>query len=68
MNEFTKEELEKIWESLECDDTGFYVGEALINKIKSMAEKYCEHELEICKTPFFDTIICSKCRRVMDGE
>ncbi len=46
MNDFTKEELERILEGVSWwldGDTAIY-SESLINKIQSMIDNYCEHK------------------------
>ena len=43
MNEFTKEELEDIYISLDGDDSICFVGEELLTKIQSMIDNHCEH-------------------------
>jgi len=66
MNDFTKEELERILQGVSWwldGDTAIY-SESLINKIQSMIDNYCEHdtcagEVEI----FADT--CSKCNALV---
>ncbi len=68
MNDFTKEELELIFE---CVDADFYktnwsrnMYEVLINKIQCMIDNYCEHDWEnICCQCEMDNIYCHKCQR-----
>ncbi len=61
MNDFTKEELERIIEgiSLWLDGDDALYSQQLINKIQSMIDNYCEHEWH---TNSFDFILyCSQC-------
>ena len=48
MNDFTKEELEEIKKCIEWFDENRVVGfhNQLCNKIQSMIDNYCEHEIE----------------------
>lgn len=67
MNDFTKKELEAIYCHMENEPLD------LMNKIKSMIESYCEHELSIKiniteqGSPF--VVRCCKCgRNLHDNE
>lgn len=44
MNDFTKDELKKILDSLENDFSCAWVGDEVISKIQSLIDNYCEHE------------------------
>ncbi len=70
MNDFTKEELETIYASVdiisvELDE--FHENERLLNKIQSMIDNYCEHDWEnICCQCTLDNIYCYKCEKSFD--
>ncbi len=61
MNDFTKEELERILEGVTwwLDGDSDLYSEVLINKIQSMIDNYCEHECNGEIEIFVDT--CLKC-------
>jgi len=64
MNDFTKEELKEIWESLDVErlQSGVYVYTELMNKIQSMIDNYCDHEWEnMCCACDLYHIYCHKC-------
>ena len=68
MNDFTREELVDIHDCLYYENKGseekYY--SKLLNKINSMIENYCEHELEnICCQCTMEQIVCKKCERDM---
>ncbi len=64
MNDFMKEELMEIWESLDVErlQNGVYEDTDLMNKVKSMIDNYkqpCEHEF-IRELMQID--LCHKCK------
>ena len=68
MNDFTKEELEKLlmWSVHRAEDIGTveYCREGsglLFDKIQSMIDNYCEHEYENRCCECTSAIGCSKC-------
>jgi type IV secretory pathway VirB4 component len=70
MNDFTKEELERILEGVSwwLDGDNALYSEALINKIQSMIDNYCEHEYLItyaCEACFVDECKCHKCAEII---
>ena len=65
MNNFTKEELETIWEGLLWRDNHISPKErtnGLQNKIRSMIENFCEHDLRK-GIHLFKDIYCTKCNK-----
>lgn len=62
MNEFTKEELEYLHETLDTNCSLYYepdIAYSLRDKLKFMIDNYCEHECNGEVEIFVDT--CSKC-------
>lgn len=73
MNDFTKEELQHLYElvvedediSINSDYHKFF--ENIIHKIQSMIDNYCEHEWR-CWDDENNTRECIKCGERRDGE
>lgn len=59
MNDFTKEELKKIYKNLEGDASNDHAGELIVDKIQSMIDNYCEHKKSIC------SFICEECDKLI---
>lgn len=81
MNEFTKEELEEILlgirhfyvaynKGLIADkDIDVSSGTLIIDKLQSMIDNYCEHELyNPCMTCNLDKIYCLNCKRGLNDN
>ena len=60
MNDFTKEELEDIYDAIM--DTSIAMLQHLPNKIQSMLDNYCEHEWRR-GVHLFNDIYCTKCSK-----
>jgi hypothetical protein len=67
MNDFTKAELEFIWQKLAIanyDNTGM---QDLPNKVCSMIDNYCEHE-DTYHCDYCGIVSCEDCREPCGGE
>lgn len=71
MNDFTKEELEYIFYCVDIvthknDEHDKY--EKLEDKIQSMIDSYCDHELEDWALMDNNQKICIKCENIIHGD
>ena len=64
MNDFTKEELELLWEHSPC-----LPGELrpFLDKVRHMIDNYCEHHWKKGQHLFTD-IYCTKCKRILNEQ
>ena len=65
MNDFTKEELERILDGVTwwLDSDNALYSEALVNKLQSMIDNYCEHEFVIYNKEY-NHVECIKCGNI----
>jgi len=68
MNDFTKEELQIIY-----DNSNPCVTEEMrpiLDKLKSMIDNYCDHEWEnpCCGCEYAGRIYCDKCKRLLNDN
>lgn len=66
MNEFTKEDLERILRQLLEDRQwvdDLVNPDPLIEKIQSMIDNYCEHEWAFYISPHGNVVRCNKCNK-----
>ncbi len=70
MNDFTKEELERILEGISwwLDGDDALYSEKLINKIQAMIDSYCEHEeVKVDEERPHIIFTCMECNKVIFG-
>ena len=65
MNDFTKEELEEIYDSIMCYTEP--TNDDLLTKIQTMINNYCEHDWDnSCCGCSMQSIYCTKCNKDLE--